>query len=120
MTIIHIRSLTFLRVKSILVVAIIVAIAAAVLGSMVFQFFAPIDNVPQQIQLEEKCQKIATEGFRIQVKYSEINFDTMPKEDADSLKYLDELWINDCVTQLPGEKIFEIAKIAEDDYYSGE
>ena len=106
--------------KSILVVAIGVAIAAALLGSMAFQFFAPIDNVPQQMKLEEKCQKIATEGFSIQVKYSEINFDTMPKEDADALKYLDELWINDCVTKLPGEKIFEIAKKAEEDYNYGE
>jgi hypothetical protein len=107
-------------VKSILFAAIGVAITTAVLGSFVFQLFVPIDNVPQQIQLEEKCEKIATEGFRIQVKYSEINFDTMPKEDADALKYLDELWINECVTQLPGEKIFEIAKKAEQDYYSGE
>ena len=106
--------------KSILVIAIAVGVASAVLGSFLFQSLAPIDNEPQQIQLEEKCQKIATEGFQIQVKYSEINFDTMPTEDADALKYLDELWINECVTQLPGEKIFEIANKAEDDYYSGE
>jgi hypothetical protein len=107
-------------VKSILVIAIAVGVASAVLGSFLFQSLTPVDNVPQQIELEEKCQKIATEGFQIQVKYSEINFETMPKEDADALKYLDELWINDCVTQLPGEKIFEIAKKAEQDYYSGE
>ncbi len=106
--------------KSILVVAVGVAIAAAVLGSFAFQFFAPVDNIPQQIQLEEKCEKIATEGFRIQVKYSEINFDNMLKEDADSLKYLDELWMRDCVPNLSGEQIFEIAKRAEEDYYSGE
>ena len=109
-----------MRVKSILVLATAVAVAVALLGSMLFAFLAPVDNVPQQIQLEEKCQKIATEGFQIQVKYSEINFDTMPKEDADKLKRLDDLWINDCVTQLSGEKIFEIAKKAEQDYYSGE
>jgi hypothetical protein len=107
-------------VKSILVIAIAVGVASAVLGSFLFQSLAPVDNIPQQIELEEKCQKIATEGFQIQVKYSEINFDTMPTEDADALKYLDELWINECVTQLPGEKIFEIADKAEQDYYSGE
>ena len=106
--------------KSILVIAIAVGVASAILGSFLFQSLAPADNIPQQIELEEKCQKIATEGFQIQVKYSEIDFDTMPKEDVDALKYLDDLWINDCVTQLPGEKIFEIAKKAEDDYYSGE
>jgi len=107
-------------VKSIIGLAIAVAIASALLGSLAFQFFAPAENIPQQIDLEEKCQKIATEGFKIQVKYSEINFDTMPKEDADTLKHLDELWINDCVTKLSGEKIFEIAEKAEQDYYSGE
>ncbi|HUT05604.1 MAG TPA: hypothetical protein VMW74_02805 [Nitrosopumilaceae archaeon] len=101
-------------------IAIAVAVASAILGSLLFQFLVPIDNIPQQIQLEEKCEKIATEGFQIQIKYSEINFDTMPKEDADALRYLDELWIRDCVSNLSGEKIFEIAKKAEDDYYSGE
>ena len=106
--------------KSIIGIAIAVAVASAILGSLLFQFLVPIDNIPQQIQLEEKCEKIATEGFQIQVKYSEINFDTMPKEDADALRYLDELWIRDCVSNLSGEKIFEIAKKAEDDYYSGE
>jgi hypothetical protein len=107
-------------VKSILIIAIVVAISFAILGSFVFQFFVPIDNVPQQIAHEEKCEKIAIEGFQIQVKYSEINFETMPKEDADQLRYLDELWIRDCVSKLSGEKIFEIAKKAEQDYYSGE
>ena len=106
--------------KSILGVAIVVAVASAILGSLIFQFFIPIDNIPQQINLEEKCEKIAIEGFQIQVKYSEINFETMPKEDADKLQRLDDLWINDCVSNLSGEKIFEIAKKAEQDYYSGE
>jgi len=119
MTILQIQGLTFLRVKSIFLL-VIVAVAFALSGSILFQLFAPIDNAPQQIALEDKCQKIATEGFKIQVKYSEINFDTMPKEDADTLKHLDDLWINDCVTKLPGEKIFEIAEIAESNYYSGE
>lgn len=106
--------------KSILGVAIVVAIASAILGSLIFQFFIQIDNTPHQIGLEEKCEKIAIEGFQIQVKYSEINFETMPKEDADKLQRLDDLWINDCVSNLSGEKIFEIAKKAEQDYYSGE
>lgn len=119
MTILQIQGLTFLRVKSIFLL-VIVAVMVALGGSILFQSFAPIDNAPQQIALEDKCQKIATEGFKIQVKYSEINFDTMPKEDADTLKHLDDLWINDCVTKLSGEKIFEIAEKAESDYYSGE
>ena len=106
--------------NSILVIAIAVAITSAILGSLLFQVFTPIDNTTQQIELEEKCEKIAIEGFQIQVKYSEINFETMPKEDADKLQYLDDLWIKDCVSNLPVDKIFEIAKKAEQDYYSGE
>ncbi len=106
--------------KPIILLVILVGISSALLGSFAFQFFTPGDNIPQQIDLEEKCQKIATEGFKIQVKYSEIDFDTMPKEDADTIKHLDELWINDCVTKLSGGKIFEIAEKAEQDYYSGE
>ncbi len=106
--------------KPIILLIIAVGVSSALLGSLAFQFFTPGENIPLQIDLEEKCQKIATEGFKIQVKYSEIDFDTMPKEDADKLRYLDELWINDCVTKLSGEKIFEIAEKAKDDYYSGE
>ena len=120
LTIIHIQSPTLLRVKSIIVLAITVAIASAVLGSLAMQAFTSIDNEPQQIELEKKCETIAAEGFKVQVKYSEINFETMPKEDADKMRYLDDLWIRDCVTQLPGEKIFEISKKVEQDYYSGE
>ncbi len=106
--------------KPIILLVIAVGVSSALLGSLAFQFFTPGDIIPQQIDLEEKCQKIATEGFKIQIKYSEIDFDTMPKEDADTIKHLDELWINDCVTKLSGEKIFEIAEKAKDDYYSGE
>jgi len=99
---------------------VIVAVMVALGGSLLFQFFAPIDNAPQQIALEEKCEKIVTEGFQIQVKYSEVNFDTMPQDDANRLRYLDDLWIRDCVSNLSPEKIFEIAQKAERDYYSGE
>ena len=111
--------MTFLRVRSIFAM-VIVAVMVALGGSILFQSFAPIDNEPQQIALEDKCEKIATEGFQIQVKYSEVNFETMPQDDADRLRYLDELWIGDCVSNLSPEKIFDIAQKAERDYYSGE
>ena len=106
--------------KSILGISVLIAVTSAILGSLLILFLAPSDNTIQQLDLEEKCEKIATEGFQIQIKYSEINFDTMPKKDADRLRYLDNQWINDCVSKLSGEKIFEIAKKAEQDYYSGE
>lgn len=106
--------------RPIILLAIAVGVASAVVGSLAIQAFTQTDNAPRQLELEEKCEKIAAEGFKIQVKYSEIDFERMPKEDVDALKYLDDLWINDCVTQLPGEKIFEIASNVERDYYSGE
>ena len=106
--------------KAIWGAAIAVGVSAAILGSLAIQFFTPADNSPQQLELEERCEKIAAEGFKIQVKYSEINFETMPKEDADALRYLDDLWIRDCVSNLPQEKIFEISKRVERDYFAGE
>lgn len=106
--------------KSVLGIAIVIGIGSAILGSLLFQFMVPTNNESQQKLLEEKCEKIAIKGFQIQIKYSEINFDTMPKEDSDRLRYLDDLWVKDCVSNLPVEKIFEIANKAEDDYYSGE
>ena len=99
---------------------IAVGVGSAIAGSILFQFFSPADNLPQQLDLEEKCEKIASEGFKIQVKYSEIDFDKMPKEDADALKYLDDLWIKDCVSQLSPETLYNIAQRVEQDYYSGE
>jgi hypothetical protein len=107
-------------VKSFTGLVIVVAAISSILGSLLFQNLVPNDNNSQQIDLEIKCEKIAIEGFQIQIKYPEINFETMPKEDSNKLRYLDELWIRDCVTNLSEEKIFEIAKRAENDYYSGE
>ena len=106
--------------RPIIFLVIAVGIGSAIAGSMAIQFFAQADNTPHQLDLEVKCEKIASEGFKIQVKYSEIDFDRMPKEDADALKYLDDLWIKDCVSQLPPETIYNIAQRVEQDYYSGE
>ena len=106
--------------KPIIFLVIAVGVGSALVGSMALQFFSPVDNSTQQLGLEEKCEKIAQEGFKVQVKYSEIDFDRMPKEDADKLRYLDDLWIRDCVSNLSLEKISQIAKKVEDEYYSGE
>ena len=106
--------------KSILLVAIGVAAASAILGSLAISAFTPADDMSSQIVLEEKCEKIAAQGFKIQLKYSEIDFDKMPKEDADALKYLDDLWMKDCVSQMSPEKIVGIAQKVEREYYAGE
>ena len=106
--------------KPIIILVIAVGIGSVLVGSIAFQFITPADNSPQQLRLEEKCEKIAQEGFKVQVKYSEIDFDRMPKEDADTLKYLDDLWMRDCVSNLSPETIVTIANKVQDEYYSGE
>lgn len=106
--------------KPIIVLVIAIGIGSALVGSMAIQFITPAGNSPQQLGLEEKCEKIAEEGFKVQVKYSEIDFDRMPKEDADTLKYLDDLWMRDCVSNLSPEKIVAIANKVQDQYFSGE
>jgi len=107
-------------VKPIILLILVVGVGSALIGSMAIQFFAPTDNNTAQLDLQEKCEKIAAEGFKIQVKYSEIDFDKMPAEDANALQYLDDLWINDCVSKLSPETLFNIAQKVERDYYSGE
>ena len=106
--------------KSILLVAIGVAAASAILGSLAISAFTPVDEVSSQIELEQKCEIIAAQGFKIQVKYSEIDFDKMPKEDADALQYLDDMWMKDCVSQMSPQQIVEIAQKVEREYYAGE
>ena len=44
----------------------------------------------------------------------------MPKEDADALQYLDDMWMKDCVSQMSPQQIVEIAQKVEQEYYSGE
>jgi len=112
--------MTSSRVKPIILLVIAVGVGSALVGSTAMQFFLPEDTATQQLGLEVKCEKIAQEGFKVQIKYSEIDFDRMPKEDADKLRYLDDLWIRECVSDLSLEKISQIAKKVEDEYYSGE
>jgi hypothetical protein len=67
-------------VKPIILLIVVVGVGSALIGSMAIQFFAPTDNNTAQLDLQEKCEKIAAEGFKIQVKYSEIDFDKMPMQ----------------------------------------
>ena len=106
--------------NSIWIIAIAVGVVSAVLGSFAISFLSPTADPVQQLELEQKCEKIAGEGFKIQVKYSEIDFEKMPKEDANALRYLDDIWIRDCVSNMSPEKIMEIAQKVEKEYYSGE
>ena len=103
---------------SILWLAVEIAIVSALLGSLVFEFLTP--NISPVIALEEKCEKIAKEGFQIHVSYPDFQPDQLPTADMNRLTYLDEMWIKDCVSGLPAESIFNIIQKVERDFYSGE
>jgi hypothetical protein len=103
---------------SIIWLAIGIAIASALLGSLVFGFLT--SNTSPVIVLEEKCTKIAKEGFQIHSSYPDLQLDQLPTADMNRLMYLDEMWINECVSGLSAESIFNIVQKVERDFYSGE
>ena len=104
---------------SILWLAVGVAITSALLGSLVFEFLMP-NNISPVIALEEKCEKIAKEGFQIHVSYPDLQPDQMPTADMNRLMYLDEMWIKDCVSVLPAKSIFNIVQKVERNFHFGE
>lgn len=97
--------------------AIGIAISSALIGSFVFNVITPVDE-DSAITLEEKCYKIAQEGFKIQIQYPDLTLEDIPEPDKNSLKFLDEIWLTDCVSQLPEDKILEIAQTVQSDYFS--
>lgn len=104
---------------SILFLAIGIAIAAALFGSMALQSLAPINEVILS-PLEKKCQQIANEGYKIHALYPDSNPDDLPEDDRKRLLYLDDLWMKDCVAALPAESVFNIANNVERDTSYGE
>lgn len=96
-----------------------VVIISAVSGSLIFEFLTP-NNHFSMTALEEKCEKIAKEGFRIHVMYPDLQLDQFPTGDMNRLLYLDEMWIKDCVSRLSAESVFNIIQKVEHDFYSGE
>lgn len=103
---------------SIFWLAIGIAIVSALLGSLVFGFLTP--NISSVVALEEKCEKIAQEGFEIHASYPDFQIDQLPTAEMNRLMYLDKIWINDCVSGLSAESIFNIIQKVERDFYSGE
>ena len=99
---------------SILLMAIGIGIATLLLGSVVFSFLIPSDDVlsPQ----EKKCQEIANEGYRIHTLYPESSPDELPEKDMKRLLYIDNLWIKDCVNILSAESLFSIINNVERDF----
>ena len=104
---------------SIILLAVVVAIAVALLGSVLLQYLTPINDVIL-LPLEKKCQEIADEGYKIHTLYPASNPDELLEDDMKRLLYLDDLWMKECVSVLPAESVFNIINNVERDFSYGE
>ena len=104
---------------SILLLVIGIVIATALLGSIGFQFLTPINDLILS-PLEEKCQLIANEGYKIHAIYSVSSIDELPKDEMKRMMYLDEKWMNECVSVLPADSIINIANNVDRKFSYGE
>jgi len=103
---------------SIILLVIIVAVVA-LLGSVLMQSMASINNVILS-PVEKKCQEIANEGYKIHTLYPTSHPDELLENDKKRLLYLDNLWMNECVSVLPSESIFKIVNNVERNISFGE
>ncbi len=104
---------------SILLLAIGIGITVALLGSVGLQFLTPLNDIVLS-PLEEKCQLIANEGYKIHAIYPESNPDELPEDDMKRMLYLDEKWMKECVSVLPADSIINIANNVDREFSYGE
>ena len=104
---------------SIVLLLIIVAVSAALLGSVLIQNLTSINDVLLS-PIEKKCQEIANEGYRMHALYPNSNHDDLIENDRKRLLYLDDLWMKECVSVLPTESIFKIVNNVERDFSFGQ
>jgi len=104
---------------SILLLVIGIVIVTALLGSIAFQFQTPINDAILS-PLEQKCQQIANEGYKIHTLYPNSNPDELPEDDMKRMLYLDEKWMKECVSVLPADSIINIANNVERNFSYGE
>ena len=104
---------------SIILLAIVVAVAVALLGSVLIQSITPINNIILS-PLEKKCQEIANEGYKIHTLYPTSNPDELLENDMKRLLYIDDLWMKECVSVLPTESVFSIINNVDRDFSYGE
>ncbi len=104
---------------SIILLAIGIGIATALLGSIGFQFLTPINDLILS-PLEQKCQLIANEGYKIHTLYPNSNPDQLPTDDMKRMMYLDEKWMKECVSVLPADSIINIANNVDRNFSYGE
>ncbi len=96
-----------------------IVIATALLGSIVFQFLTPINDMVLS-PLEEKCQLIANEGYKIHTLYPDSNLDELLEGDMKQLMHLDEKWMKECVSVLPADSIISIVNNVDRNFSYGE
>ncbi len=104
---------------SILLLVFGIGVVAVLLGSVVFQFLIPTNDVIL-LPLEEKCQLIANEGYKIHALYPASNPDELPEDDMKRLMYLDEKWMKECVSVLPADSIINIVNNVDRNFSYGE
>ena len=104
---------------SIILLVIVVAVAAALLGSVLIQSLTPISNAILS-PVEKKCQEIANEGYKIHTLYPTSNPDELLETDMKRLLYIDDLWMKECVSILPAESIFNIINNVDRNFSYGE
>ena len=104
---------------SIILLAIVVAVATALLGSVLIQSLVPINNLILS-PVEKKCQEIANEGYKIHTLYPTSNPDELLENDMKRLLYIDDLWMKECVSVLPAESIFNIINNVDRNFSYGE
>ncbi len=104
---------------SILLLSIGIGIGAILLGSIAFLFLTPVNDMILS-PLEQKCQQIANEGYKIHTLYPESNPDELLESDMKRLMYLDEKWIKECVSVLPADSIFSIINNVDRNFSYGE
>ena len=108
-----------LLLASIRLLVIGIVIATALLGTIAFQFLTPINDVIL-LPLEQKCQQIANEGYKIHTLYPNSNPDELLETDMKRLMYLDEKWMKECVSVLPADSIFSIVNNVDRNFSYGE
>jgi len=104
---------------AILLLVIGIVITTALLGSVVFQSLTPNNDVILS-PLEQKCQLIANEGYKIHTLYPNSNPDELLESDMKRLIYLDEKWMKECVSILPADSIFSIVNNVDRNFSYGE
>ena len=105
---------------SVFLLAIGIAVAVALLGSVGFSFLTTPTEFSPFAAIEEKCEKIALEGYKMHLKYPQSSPDEVPIDDMNRWLYLDDLWINECVNKLPADILFDIIQRVELDFSYGE